>query len=779
MTFRQLYYTSCENGLAGYGGYQFNAVTPGVPAPIMREVEDGTVYEPPREFLATPPEDPGRYPVAFSHAISEASGATITAQVVFAGDDYSGRPGNYFAHALVTETPEADFGALLPVELWGAPFWRRVPRLDGEDIDLPALPGPPARGAVDRPDTQAFLDAQGGAPMLPLLLSAVDRAMTGDKPVLLVGRNAAENAWWIAALSYLLGDRLGRRMTFTTYSHRPGYTRHHVTGLLAGALPRDADLGFHLFDLASGVTPGIPVHPLAALLGRSGVMATAGLWQQAGPFSSGDEKDLDAWYAPVAAAAALLGTALTTEDVVAVASWLPAAAGRLPAQHTGIVLDMMLSRPMEALDDARVRGLLDVAIRLGAGGSVERLEELLVDRTFGRGEPVRISSPRVREKVRARTAETLPRVAPEVALTLLTWSEAAGAPLLDADLEGYGRVLDPSAPRATLAALLGGRPAVLRGLLAGLALAPPEQAGRLLAGPLADFVRRGDLASHPGLTEQWWLIAADRDDATPLEAFDQIRDLRLATRRVPLFDGALLARLWPRGCPPQDLAELLDAVTGPPDQDVLDWFAREIASASRDKRADGWLRLAERIAEHPLLARLPADVRSGVRGASRVAPLLGRARKQVPKGDVEVFAELYQAYQYGDEDVRELLRRRLPPLLAQADPLGTALRECPKGVLEAFGEHLRQGLSPLRADRPLAIRVFAALAHFEVTARPPVERMLATAFEAVGRWKRRELNALAHQLDPESGDRFQAWRDERRVSGRRWFGDAKSPRGGR
>ena len=29
MAFQQLYYTSCEHGLSGYAGYQFNAITPG------------------------------------------------------------------------------------------------------------------------------------------------------------------------------------------------------------------------------------------------------------------------------------------------------------------------------------------------------------------------------------------------------------------------------------------------------------------------------------------------------------------------------------------------------------------------------------------------------------------------------------------------------------------------------------------------------------------------------------------------------------------------------
>ena len=111
MAFQQLYYTSCENGLGGYGGYQFNAITPGVSAAVMREVEDRTVYEPPSWLLADPcPDEPEAYPIAFSYGTSEATGAAITAQVVFTGTDYSGRPGNYFVHALVTGTPEQDFG---------------------------------------------------------------------------------------------------------------------------------------------------------------------------------------------------------------------------------------------------------------------------------------------------------------------------------------------------------------------------------------------------------------------------------------------------------------------------------------------------------------------------------------------------------------------------------------------------------------------------------------------------------------------------------------------
>ena len=112
-----------------------------------------------------------------------------------------------------------------------------------------------------------------------------------------------ENAWWIAAISYFLGERLAYRMTFTTYSHRPGYSPYHLTGILPDMLPPDAATSFQMFDFAAGETPGQDVHPLAALLVSTGVMASPGLWQQAAAFASGAEEDFDDWLAPVAVAA--------------------------------------------------------------------------------------------------------------------------------------------------------------------------------------------------------------------------------------------------------------------------------------------------------------------------------------------------------------------------------------------------------------------------------------------------------------------------------------------
>jgi hypothetical protein len=791
VAFQQLYYTSCENGLGGYGGYQFNAITPGVSAAVMREVEDRTVYEPPGWLLADPcPDEPEAYPVAFSYGTSEATGAAITAQVVFTGTDYSGRPGNYFAHALVTNTPEQDFGPLLPVELWGAELWHTSP-VDG--TELPELSGPPPPGAIDRPGVQAFLDARGADGVLPGLLTAVGRAMAGDRPVLVVSHDVSENIWWIAAISYLLGEHLGHRMTFTTYSHRPGYSRYHLTGILPETLPPSADSSFQLFDLTvpdltvpdltavdltAGPTPGGGVHPLAAILARTGVMAAPGLWQQAMVFASGAEESLDDWLAPVAAAAGLLGRELSPAETDAVAGWLLGAAGWMPAQLADVVLGVALAQP-DGTADQRLLDLLGLARRLPAPARVERLELLLAERAvthLARGEaavPVRLTSAAA-DAARVQAAQVLEAATPATALAVLEWAAASEVALPDAELEQYGRTrLDPGTPEPELTGIVSRSPAALRGLIDRLAGEPPEVAEALLAGPAGDHIRRSDLAAYPVLTELWLLESAARGGLAPLDAFDEIADVRARAQRSPRVDAALLGRLWPDGCPPEQIAELLGAATGEePAPGVLDWIVTEIGAVARGPMNDGSLRLAQALAGHPVLGMLPEGDARIMRNAARVEPLLRRARSAGPQGDVAVFAELFAAYLDVDDDTRSLLDQYLPPLLSEAEPLGGALGGCPDGLAAAVCRELGTRLAP-PADVALARRVFVAMTDPDVLDEPALSDRLPAAFERVRGWRRRDLGALARALadDEELARLFQAWRDEQRGGlARRLFG---------
>ena len=98
MRFAQLYYTSCETGLSGFAGFQFNAVTPGLTPELLRTVESLTAYKPPRWVSPRPTAaEVASCPVNLVY-ITEP--APILARVVFIGLDFSQRSGNYFEDTL-------------------------------------------------------------------------------------------------------------------------------------------------------------------------------------------------------------------------------------------------------------------------------------------------------------------------------------------------------------------------------------------------------------------------------------------------------------------------------------------------------------------------------------------------------------------------------------------------------------------------------------------------------------------------------------------------------
>ena len=719
MTFQQLHYTSCPDGPAGFSGFQFSAATPGIAPVVLREVEELTVYQPPSWLLANPQlDEPDAYPVMFLQAASAVTGAAITAQIVFAGTDYSGRPGNYFAHALVTSTPREDFGPVLPAELWGAELWQRTP---ASRTELPALTGPPPRGFIDPPGAQAFLDAHGLDGILGELLTAVGQAMSGAPPVLLVTLDAHECAWCVAALSYLLGE-LAQRLTFTTYCHRPESARLHLIGILPDAMPPDAfTASFQLFDLTTGRTPGGGVHPLAALLASTGVLAALALWRQAVTLASGAEEHLDDWLPVVAAAAGLLGRLLTPAERAAVSRWAGPAVSRLPTEAADAILGLLLDQPDEPLTGARLTHLLDLARQAGAADRMARLEDLLIEDM--------VSGVR------------------------------AGEPAATAGLPSPGRV-DPAA--ADLAVLLRRSPGLVGSLLSRLDSEPPELAEAVLAGPAGTVIGRDDLAGFPTLTELWLLRSAAQGAVPPVHALDEIADARAVVGRSPRVDLGLLTRLWPTGCPPGELTELLGLIVDDPPDDVGNWITAEVSALARHGEPDGdWYRVAGVVAGHPVQEALPSDEVQIMQNAAQAGPLLARARTHAPLGDAAMFAELFALHQAAaDSRTRGLLEQDLPGLLADAVPLGPALRGCPAEVALALGPELASRLAGPQADVDLATRLFAALADPEVDEQPMLTDQLIMAAGQIRGWTRHDLTALGCALDSDqaAAELFRTWR---------------------
>ncbi|PDP89108.1 hypothetical protein CQJ94_05075 [Glycomyces fuscus] len=366
MGFAQLYYTSCEHGLSGYAGYQFNAATPGVDPRVLREVERFTVYEPPRSC-----ERVDEHPVNLCYS-PDVGGAPVLSRVVSSGDDPSGRPGNYFAHSLVAVGPEGS--GPLPAELWEADFWAEEPVGDPGLSELPELSGlEVGPGPLDRRRTDAWVRSRPAEVVTRLLLAA-DDAVDDSRPLVLVA-DSASVAHWVAALSHLLPPRRARLLSFATYCGNPDEALVQVVGVPPGsdtALWRNR---FTVYDPEEDPPDVLPApdpraRAVADRLVRLGTRRAAVLWRRARPYASGREGALADWLPVLAAASLLDEDAPAREDLREVREWLSEAVEWLAPEDAAALVHRILDADAEASGEARagagLRGRRPVRNLVGA-----------------------------------------------------------------------------------------------------------------------------------------------------------------------------------------------------------------------------------------------------------------------------------------------------------------------------------------------------------------------------------------------------------------------------
>jgi hypothetical protein len=719
VAFEQLYYTSCERGVGGYAGFQFNALSQGAGAGIMRQVEQLTGYELPS--WDTSPDDA---PVNLCHVHDAARGGDITACVVYAGTDFSGRSGNYFAHALVTENPQRDFGGLLPVELWESPLWSRTP---ADGTVLPTIPAAPPRGSFDRPAVAAFLGAQDDAqPVVARLLSAADQALGGGRALVLWSPTSADNAHWIAAISYLLEDARAREMSFYTYTRRPAQCRAHVIGTVPGAVTSPAALadGFRVFDMAARTLPDVATHPAATLLAQVGVLHAAGLWRQAATLAAGTERSLDEWYPAVAAAAALLGVEpLPAGAVGAMAGWLPQAARRpvpLPAPHVETVLAVLLDRAGELSDD-QLRRLLPAARAAGAVGQQQRIEVILVRRAtsqLARGQPPSGPTPAATTEaiqVAGTNGERLLSSADAAtALAVLDWAQETGLKLDPQLVERCGRqVIGPAllAMNSDRRIVRCGQayPALARGLAAFITAAGPQAAPTLLRGVAGELLDANDLRRYPKLREMLLLEEVRSGRLQPVQALHELTELHPPSAS-PLRDADLLASLWPQGLTtPGEAGQLLwlldGDVRGTPALGLLD---QALQPPRYIDNLGAWYDLCAQAFDHPVCAQLPAATRLRLKTLHNLGGVLEGLRRAIKHGDVAAYQVLEDRVEGLPRDTRELLRQYVAHLTLTAPRPAAQLASCGEPVFQAICAHARARLGMKPADPQLAARLFQA-----------------------------------------------------------------------
>ncbi|QUX28091.1 hypothetical protein KGD83_22915 [Nocardiopsis akebiae] len=376
MGFAQLYYTSCEHGLSGYAGYQFNAATPGVDPRVLREVERFTVYEPPRSR-----ERVDEHPVNLCYS-PDVGGVPVVSRVVSSGDDPSGRPGNYFAHSLVAPGPEES--GPLPAELWEADFWAEGPVCDPGLSELAELSEPEVgAGPLDRPRTDAWVRSRPAEVVTRLLLAA-DDAVDGSRPLVLVA-DSASVAHWVAALSHLLPPRRARLLSFATYCGDPDEALVQVVGVAPDSDTSLWRTRFTVYDPEQDPPDALPepdprARAVADRLVRLGTRRAAALWHRARPYASGREGALADWLPVLAAASLLDADAPAREDLREVREWLSEAVEWLAPGEAAALVHRILDADAAASGEARV----------GMEVSYRRTDRKLVGAVSGRsaGGPV-------------------------------------------------------------------------------------------------------------------------------------------------------------------------------------------------------------------------------------------------------------------------------------------------------------------------------------------------------------------------------------------------------
>ncbi|MCQ0010454.1 GAP1-N2 domain-containing protein [Actinomadura madurae] len=228
----QLHYTSARRGPTGRAGFQFVAETPGLPDGVRAAVTPHLSYRPPPDAPPAPatPSSTG------SPSRSCTTGWTARPLLLrcrYLGRDYSGRYGNFFAHAVVAEPAELE--GLRPAELWHAPLWAPGPAQDDRLAELEEL----TPDDTLSPEALARWLASSGleAPHRTLALltdAAVKVLEQGHGRLVLIADHVETIARWIALITYSLPVDTAARLTFTTYSADPDAAAQSLVGTTTG-----------------------------------------------------------------------------------------------------------------------------------------------------------------------------------------------------------------------------------------------------------------------------------------------------------------------------------------------------------------------------------------------------------------------------------------------------------------------------------------------------------------------------------------------------------------
>jgi hypothetical protein len=783
MEVRQLHYTSCKTGPSGHSGFQFCAASPGLSSEIMREVEQLTVYEPPRGLRTTADgTDADQYPVNFVRVRSKHGNLSIIARVVYVGLDFSNRSGNYFAHSLVVEDPGAEPTSPLPVELWGSSFWKSHQEATTE---LPVLIALPPGGPITRATASEFIAARPfRSDCLAQVVASADQSVAGGPQVLIIESDSAAVSFWIALVCYLLGPHLVRSLTFATYAHDPRRCPANIVGTVASAGPLRAEMhrDFQVFDFTREVVPEAAPTSGATLLARLGVMRSPAVWQLADDLGVPPGVSLADCFPVLCAAALMLGDELNAREFDTALDWLVAGPSTVTtARIRDAVNSALPSQHLERLSTRRQEELLDLARRVdlalqspAAKTSLSTLtEQALVNgmlKVFDHGERlapiVALRTEQARLTVAQACCRRLIDASIEQVTDLLAWASAARVPLPAADVRRAGeQVVMPGLLSGRQPPGLGRvtdeRPELREGMVDKLVAWSGPARRAALAGPAGALLQPADFLRHPMLGEDWLTEGVRQSRLSPPTALEHAVRLRQDSDRQPIIDSGLLLRLWPDRH--WTLAEALQ---------ILAWLSAAEATnpavsgelagvlatvpGPEEAAADTWMKVVVRLSE--LAPKPPSNSELGEIPALKIAVMLIRQAWDGGQTTIDqAIPALLGMYGIAGPITREFICRYAPHVLPYHTQLTGVLTECPPAVFESLLRHAYRALDSNPHDVGLAARLYAAMRGLNATYKDYGRRLeREVLIPLLPEWNRREINDVSQLLDRmmRNGGRF-------------------------
>ncbi|MFE7459935.1 GTPase-associated protein 1-related protein [Streptomyces sp. NPDC057554] len=354
MSLAQVHHISAAPGEETAEG-RFTSVGHGVTGALLAELEPLFTYALPDGVQVRATEAELRsLPQVFTYAALSDGSRVVGRTAPMRGGPSA--PVRFHTHAVHIPAGVPLPGDRLPVEAWRSPHWVSVTPVGGGVLPDPLGALPPGPAPV-REGLDDFAVSRGPwlAAVLADLRRASEEAAPAGGPVVLVERRSADVARWLGLAAVALPRESAERLTFTTYTRRPGSSALRVVGVLPAdaAAAREAGLRVHVCADRPPVDDGADAWArTAARVWRSRM---PGLFQEArelpgDPFAAG----------PLAVVALCAGVALGSGERAAAAGWAAERPYALDAKRIGQLVEALTS---PGIDD-RTGSEFDAAGRL-------------------------------------------------------------------------------------------------------------------------------------------------------------------------------------------------------------------------------------------------------------------------------------------------------------------------------------------------------------------------------------------------------------------------------